>query len=143
MSNAARRRKAPLPASPASSGELAALILQQALERADYIGHTRRARSHFLLIELSNDLFLKLCHAGAEQEDDEDSDGLQHDDCDDEDNGDTEQDRGPPPEMIERARAWLCTPRRRRRKKPNEYAMADPTTERPGKWVMIPRGAQP
>ena len=93
MKSTARGRKAPLPQAPAIGGDLAAIVLRHVIDTGDYIGAAHidlRGRSHFIMIELPDSTFRQLCQHEAEQEDAEESDGLQHDDCDDEDNGDDE-----------------------------------------------------
>jgi hypothetical protein len=94
MTARARARKRPLPASLASSGELAlaAALLQATLTTADYIGagsyspaidigsenpqtrpvpYGRAGSRHFVLVEISDELLRSLCDHGAEWEDDE------------------------------------------------------------------------
>lgn len=73
----ARKRPLPRPASPASRGKLANTILRAVIETADHIATAPRSgiypltRSHFLLVELSEQAFRQLCQHKAEQEDDE------------------------------------------------------------------------
>lgn len=87
MSVRARARKRPLPASLATSGELATKILAAVIETGDHIATNlcgpNLGRSHFLLVELPEQLFRQLEQHGTESEDDEDN-------GDDEDTGEAE-----------------------------------------------------
>src|SRR5690242_19456347 len=76
-----RSRKAPLcaPSSPAVRGDVAQQIMRALIETGDYLGSNpyspiHKRRSHFLLVEVDDALFLRLCQQGAATEDMEPSD---------------------------------------------------------------------
>jgi hypothetical protein len=143
----ARRRKPPLPSSPATSGELATRVLRAVIETGDHIGSAYGGnygyhRSHFILIDLPDALFRQLCQHGAESEDDEDNGDLEEQ-CEDEgaqcDDEGVDDDREPDERRLPTHRAANAA----KLGLPLEHPSNDPETGKSGRWLLYPRGHAP